>query len=91
MRDLIKMVIPRVSAKWVTLAYSMKYSINAVGVFEAGGRDLDEQCRKFFEDWLNTGHGSAPKTWQTLLEHLRQLELIAAVEEIEKDLINCKE
>ena len=92
MWTLIKIVIPKVKASWINLAYSMGYSVNAVRGFEGDGRNLDEQCRKLFEDWLTTGHGHTPKTWQTLLDHLKQVDdLTAAVEEIEKELINCKE
>ena len=91
MWDLIKIVIPKVKASWVELAYSMGYSVSAVSGFDADGRNLHEQCRKLFEYWLTTGQGCTPKTWQVLLSHLKQVdELIAAAEEIEKELINCK-
>ena len=92
MWDLINIVIPKVKASWVELAYSMGYSVNDVRGFERDGRSLDEQCRKLFEDWLTTGRGCTPKTWQTLLKQIRQVnDLTAAAEEIEKELINCKE
>ena len=88
----MKIVIPKVKASWVKLAYSMDYSIDAVRGFKEDGRNSDEQCCQFFEDWLTAGHGCTPKTWQTLLDHLKQVDdLTAAVEEIEKELINCKE
>ena len=90
MWDLIRIVIPEVKASWVNLAYSMGYSVNAVSGFEKDGRDSGEQCRKLFENWLTTGQGCTPKTWQTLLDHLKQInELTAAV--IVKELSNCKE
>ena len=89
---MVKIVIPEVKASWIELAYSMDYSVNAVRGFEKDGRNLDEQCRKLFEDWLTTGHGCTPKTWQTLLDHLKQInDLTAAVNNIEKELINRKE
>ena len=60
--------------------------------FEGDGRNLHEQCRKLFEDWLTTGQGCTPKTWETLLQRIKRVsELSAAVEEIEKELINSKE
>ena len=89
---LIKIVIPKVKASWINLAYSMGYSVYAVSGFERDGRDSGEQCRKLFEDWLTTEHGCTPKTWQALLYHLKQVDdLTAAVEEIVKELINCKD
>ena len=91
MSDIINIVIPKVKASWVELAYSMGYSINDVKGFEGDGRSLDERCRKLFENWLTTRQGCTPKTWQALLERIKQInELTAAVEEIEKELINCK-
>ena len=89
---LIKIVIPKVKPRWENLAYSMGYSVNAVRGFERDGRNSEEQCRKLFEDWLTTGHGCTPKTWQKLLQRIKQVDdLTAAVEEIEKELFNCKE
>ena len=70
----------------------MGYSINAVRGFERNGKSLDEQCRKLFENWLTTGQGCTPKTQQTLLQCIKRVnELTAAAEEIEKELIKCKE
>ena len=91
MWDLINIVIPKVKASWENLAYSMNYDVAAVRGFERDGRSLDEQCRKLFEDWLTTGQGCTPKTWQTLLQRIKRVNnLTAAVEEIEKELMNCK-
>ena len=87
MWDLIKIVIPKVKASWVDLAYSIGYGVSAVSGFERDGRCLDEQCRQLFKDWLTTGCGCTPKTWQTLLQRIKQVDdLTAAVEEIEKEL-----
>ena len=92
MWDIIKIVIPKVKASWEELAYSMGYDVSAVKGFEKDGRNLDEQCRKLFEDWLTTGRSCTPKTWQTLLQQIKRVDgLTAAVEEIEKKVINCKE
>ena len=57
MWELINIVIHKVKASWVELAYSMGYSINAVRGFKEDGRDLDEKCCQLFEDWLTTGQG----------------------------------
>ena len=90
MWDLIDIVIPKVKASWVEVAYSMGYSVIAVRGFETDGRNSNEQCRKLFEDWLTTGHGCTPKTWETLLQQIKQVtELTAAVKEVEEQL-SCK-
>ena len=89
MWDLINIVIPKVKASWVELAYSMGYSVNAVRGFEGDGRSLDEQCRKVFEDWLTTGQGCTPKTWQVLLQRIKQVNVLTfAAEEIKDQLSN---
>ena len=89
MWDLINLVIPKVKASWINLAYSMDYSVNAVRGFEGNGRSLDEQCRKLFEDWLTTKHGCTPKTWQTLLQRIKRVDgLTAAADEIKEQLSN---
>ena len=46
---LIKIVIPKVKASWINLAYSMGYSVNVVKGFEGDGSSLDEQCRKLLK------------------------------------------
>ena len=85
--DLVNLVIPKVKASWVKLAYSMGYSVNAVRGFERDGRNSDEQCRKVFEDWLTTGDGCIPKTWQTLLQRIKRVDdLTSAADEIKEKL-----
>lgn len=88
---LINIAIPKIKAKWKDVAYSMGYNIYEVNAIETESRNLKECCEKLFYNWLTTKHGPTPKTWQTLIECLKQVdELTAAVEEIEKELINCK-
>ena len=89
MWDLINIVIPKVKASWVNLAYSMGYSVNAVRGFEGDGKHLNEQCHQFFEDWLTTGQGCTPKTWETHFQHIKQVnEISSAAEEIREQLSN---
>ena len=57
MWDLINIVIPKVKASWVELAYSMGHGVNAVRGFKEDGRSSDEKCCQLFEDWLTTGQG----------------------------------
>ena len=88
MYELIKIVIPKVKAHWQNLSYAMKYDIGEVDVFDKDGRDLEGGCKFFFTNWITTGHGPTPKTYDTLLKYIKKVnELTAAHEEIEKELI----
>ena len=63
------------------------YSVNAVRGFERDGRNSEEQCRKVFEDWLTTGDGCIPKTWQKLLQRIKRVDdLTSAADEIKEKL-----
>ena len=87
MGELTKIVIPRVKAHWKDLAYAMEYSIGEVDGFDRDGRDLHDRCEKLFGNWLETGHGPMPKTYQTLLKYIKDVDYLnAASEEIEAEL-----
>ena len=73
MYELIKTVIPKMKAQWQTLAYAMEYNIGEVNAFDKDGRDLEEHCEKLFTNWLTTGHGPTPKTYETLLKYIKKL------------------
>ena len=88
MYELINIVIPKMKAQWQNLAYAMKYEIGEVNAFDKDGRDLEGGCKNLFTNWLTTGHGPTPKTYETLLKYIKKVnELTAAREEIEKELI----
>ena len=90
MGDLKKFVIPEVKAHWEDLAYSMKFTISQVEAIERDRdlRGLDDRCTKLFKTWLNTDNSCKPKTWQKLLERIKEVtELYAAAERIEKALV----
>ena len=87
MWDLISIVVPKVKANWVNLAYSMGYKIEDVKGWEGDGKDSGERCRKLFESWLVGGGGCTPKNWEKLLERIEAVsELHAAAGEIKKQL-----
>ena len=74
-------------AEWVDLAYSMDYDIVTVKAIKRNCNDLEECCKKLFEDWLSTDHGAAPKTWSTLLQKIKDVDsLAAAVDDIKREL-----
>ena len=88
MYELTEIVIPKIMTHWKRLAYRMRYSFRDVEAFDKEGRNLHECCEKLFGNWLETGHGPTPKTYKTLLQHIKNIdELTAASEEIERELI----
>ena len=92
MWELTNIVIPRVKAHWEKLAYRMEYSIGEVKGFDRDGRDLHDRCEKLFGNWLETGHGPTPKTYQTLLKCIKDVDYLNSVsEEIDAELTKGKE
>ena len=84
MWELISIVIPKIKPQWESLAYCMRYNIQEVRGFKT---DKD-CCISLFDNWLSTNHGPKPKTYQTLLKHIKKIdELTAASDEIEKELV----
>ena len=94
MADINNIVISRIKAEWEDFAYALHYKINTVKAIKKKHReDPKKCCRALFEDWLLTDHGDGPKTWQTILDKLKEVEeLFAARQEIMQELIhkyNC--
>ena len=92
MSDLLNIVIPKIEAKWRDVAHHMRYQLYEIDAIATDHHNVRDCCVKLLTDWLTTRHPPTPKTWQTLLDHLKHVDdLTAAVEEIEKQLVNCKE
>ena len=91
MWELTEIVIPKIKTHWEDLAYCMRYSAGEVEAFDREGKDLHECCKKMFINWLSTDHGPKPKTYETLLKHIKKISnLTSAFEAIEKELIEGK-
>lgn len=90
MADINRIVTPRIKPEWEDFAYALHYEINSVkAIKEKYREDPKKCCRALFEDWLLTDHGDGPKTWQTILDKLKEVEdLVAAREEIIQALIH---
>ena len=68
----------------------MRYRAEEVEAFKKE-QNLKECCKKLFINWLTSGHGPKPKTYQILLKHIKKVEeLTTASEVIEKELIEGK-
>ena len=92
MFELIEIVAPKIKAEWESLAFCMRYTPADVAAFKKDAKDLKECCGNLFNNWVTTGHGPKPKTYQTLLKHIKKIDnLTAASEAIEKDLIEGKD
>ena len=92
MYELNEFVAPKVMHNWEQLAYCMRYEAREVKAFSKDSQDPKECCMKLFSNWLETGHGPIPKTYQTLLNHIKKVnDLAAASEAIERKLIQGRE
>lgn len=89
MWQLNTIVVRKIMARWDEVAYtSLHYDIPIVEAIERKHKgDPKNCCQELFKDWLSTGNGIAPKTWEKLLEQLKKIpELLASVEDIMKEL-----
>ena len=70
----------------------MRYNIaNVEAIDKEGNSNLHECCEKLFVNWLSTSHGPEPKTYETLLNHIRKIDTLTAESEaIEKKLTEGK-
>ena len=81
MCDLNKIVVSKVAAEWEDIAYALRYEIPTVKLIKSDHKDNKKCCKELFEDWLTTDNGAKPKTWQTLLNKLKEIEELHAVTE----------
>ena len=92
MKVLVKYVIPRIAHKWRTVADFLDYDDHTSTIEIIAEKHRDDSvkcCDGLLRDWLSTDHGAAPKTWNTLIEALKEIDqLRTAVSEIERDLNN---
>ena len=88
MFELTEIVIPKIKAEWESLASCMRYTAQEVKAFRKDSEDSGECCKNLLDNWISTGHGPKPKTYQTLLKHIKKISnLTAASEAVEKELI----
>ena len=89
MHDLIRMVVPKVSAEWEYIAYALQYDITTVDQISVKHQENPTKCcKELFKNWLTTDNGAKPKTWQTLLDELKEIEEFSGItKEIIKKLI----
>ena len=87
MWDTIRIVFPRIKAKWEFVAYSLHYQFLEVSAFEKDSKDSEKSCLNLFSDWINTNRGITPKTWHTLIKQIKAVDgLYNAAEQIEEEV-----
>ena len=87
-KDVVKLVVPKVAAHWETVAYFMEFETSRVKIIEEKySKNPEKCCREVFIHWLDSKEGVSPKTWEVLLKTLSDItELTAATEQIEIDI-----
>ena len=91
MWELTEIVIPKIKAEWEILAYSMRFTPEEVNGFRKDSQDCGECCKNLLANWISTGHGPKPKSYQTLLKHIKKIDKlttasVAVAEELIKGI-----
>ena len=90
MWQLNKFVVPQIAACWEDVAYnSLHFDIPTVDTIgEKHKNDPKKCCQEMLKHWLSSDSKVGPKTWETLLKQLKEVEqLKASVEEIQKKIL----
>ena len=92
MHELTEIIIPKIMAEWVAIAFCMRYEPSDVEGFRADSQDCKQCCMKLFINWITTDHGPKPKTYQTLLNHIKKIkDLAASLDAIKEELIQGRD
>ena len=88
MKQLLTIVVPRISAEWVEVAHHLEFSISKIMTIQKKYRyNPNECCYHLLEEWIGTNQGVSPKNWVTLLSAIRKDEnILALCDMIEKQL-----
>ena len=88
MSMLVTSVIPEVADRWDTLAFALHFKVTRVNIIKTNHpNNVEECCKEMFAHWLATDEeGTSRKTWEVLLNTLRNIDLIRAAGHIEMKL-----
>ena len=76
----LKVVVPKVAAHWVTVAHNLQFDVSRVKIIEQKCRGDPEKCAyELFTYWLQSSEGIGPRSWNTLLHVLNQIPQIKAL------------
>ena len=90
MKDLLSIVVLRISSEWSDVAYHLNFDIAEINIIrEKCNKDPEKCCKELLERWLQVE--TATKTWETLLTTFKKIRKLTAVtEQIETDLTNLE-
>ena len=91
MKDLHKLVIPKVAAEWQMVADYLEIDQTTIEIIEEQYKnDPIKCCTELFRKWINSNCGQGPKCWSTLITILKEIENFTAVTERIEQMLKCK-
>ena len=91
MKDLHKLVIPKVAAKWKMVADYLQIDQTMIDIIEEQYKNDPVQCcTELFRKWINSNCGQGPKCWSTLITILKEIEDFTVVTERIEQMLKCK-
>ena len=74
LKDLVKWAVPRVAPKWDEVGLQLNIQQYVLRSVEADGGDVVTRCKNMFAKWLDgqNGTGNLPRTWESVLEAVRE-------------------
>ena len=91
MKMIRKLVIPKISSHWESVASSLELDKNHIALVKEKCRgDQKKCCVEMIENWISSDKGLSPKTWPVLLQALSQTspELAVVASDIKETVIN---
>ena len=91
MKLLHSIVIPKISSEWKTVADFLELEFSIIEAIEEKCKnDSVKCCQEMLREWLKSDHGLQPKTWSTLIQTLKAIQILCTVgKEVEQEL-KCK-
>ena len=88
MKHINKFVVDKIAPDWKKMADSLEFEIHSIRSIEQSyPKSTSDCCDNLIRNWLSTDQGLKPKTWQTLINALKDIKsLTAATKEIEDDI-----
>jgi len=92
MRQIKKVVVPRIKAYWSDVGLFLGFEPYTIsGIKEEANNDLNKSIEMLFNKWLNSSKGNSPKTWDILIHCIENVDdLTQAAEEIKEELKSIK-
>ena len=75
-------MIKRTAANWSELAYALKFDNHDVETIGRNNRNVKDGCTVMLGNWLDGQGERGPRTWRTLLEALRDIDLTELADEL---------